>query len=722
MDIRSRRTRRRSDNADYNVRNVRRRIRYEDEEEEAAAFNTRESETETREVRIVRDTEDVEELSDLQRNGYESNDTSLHISRNEDEANIYVRNETDSSFVRNSSERNADQEQLRRYSIEEFTPLSSRYERSIAEQHEQMISQGRYDESAPSTDLWGFVRNVVDESVNTSNIGTAAILDPLVDYSANMSNMTAVTSGEYSDQDSITREYQIFTPQRDNRSMDRSQYAPNETRVEDAEIIEEEDELFREISLRWYPRTNEIDGMPRSNASNETRSAQRRNRESETNVALLNEIYGENLTVHTAFSSYHPEAVRLWHVTVFGNLCRSFTNDGTGDEQHIEALRRDALILDSTLSVDVARAMVPQALYEAMDNQIRWALSQRFGDSAPSVDVAKFRDVYVAVARMAMLYRYAFHCTRNQSLIEYAVRKLSPKQYATMLRRDRLKDRVPLRFGLFVQLLMERSHVPEQLRQNFRFRYLMPDSLLEDYRLLFRRAAPNRVFAAAARPKHTEHSYRDENGANCAEEPNTSSVFCSVSSTVSRGRSRCNSNMEWLGAWGTLWAAMNEEPYERTNRCRIFDESYCTKSSRVESFSHYHDQLLRSRSEHFSEAGFYCLESKDYVRCFSCGGTLGVWNEYSDPLEEHAKYFPRCDFIYKRLTDQHVYRVWMVSSYDSSLVEQHVSMMHLFVTETSTTQRYRGRTKRNQGFGNGHFVLQRPVLLSERIICGFQRG
>ncbi|XP_053398054.1 baculoviral IAP repeat-containing protein 7-like [Mercenaria mercenaria] len=49
--------------------------------------------------------------------------------------------------------------------------------------------------------------------------------------------------------------------------------------------------------------------------------------------------------------------------------------------------------------------------------------------------------------------------------------------------------------------------------------------------------------------------------------------------------------------------------------------------------------------EELSSAGFYATGSRDFVRCFYCGGGMKDWQKDDDPWIEHAKYFPDCDFL-----------------------------------------------------------------------------
>ena len=49
--------------------------------------------------------------------------------------------------------------------------------------------------------------------------------------------------------------------------------------------------------------------------------------------------------------------------------------------------------------------------------------------------------------------------------------------------------------------------------------------------------------------------------------------------------------------------------------------------------------------EALSDVGFYYTGVDDKVKCFSCGGVVGDWNFTDNPWEEHAFWFPHCDFV-----------------------------------------------------------------------------
>uniref|UniRef100_A0A6B2EAJ7 Putative inhibitor of apoptosis 2 protein n=1 Tax=Phlebotomus kandelakii TaxID=1109342 RepID=A0A6B2EAJ7_9DIPT len=51
------------------------------------------------------------------------------------------------------------------------------------------------------------------------------------------------------------------------------------------------------------------------------------------------------------------------------------------------------------------------------------------------------------------------------------------------------------------------------------------------------------------------------------------------------------------------------------------------------------------RGEVLAQAGFYYQGNQDQVRCFQCDGGLKCWLADDDPWCEHAKWFPKCQFV-----------------------------------------------------------------------------
>ncbi|CAN7945506.1 unnamed protein product, partial [Ixodes hexagonus] len=45
------------------------------------------------------------------------------------------------------------------------------------------------------------------------------------------------------------------------------------------------------------------------------------------------------------------------------------------------------------------------------------------------------------------------------------------------------------------------------------------------------------------------------------------------------------------------------------------------------------------------KAGFFYIGILDYTKCFHCDGGLCNWERGDDPWEEHARWFPKCQFV-----------------------------------------------------------------------------
>lgn len=56
-------------------------------------------------------------------------------------------------------------------------------------------------------------------------------------------------------------------------------------------------------------------------------------------------------------------------------------------------------------------------------------------------------------------------------------------------------------------------------------------------------------------------------------------------------------------------------------------------------------------------AGFFFTGRDDLCRCFTCDGGLKNWNPQDDPMEEHAKHFPQCQYIKHVKGDEYIQEV-----------------------------------------------------------------
>ncbi|XP_008578982.1 PREDICTED: baculoviral IAP repeat-containing protein 7 [Galeopterus variegatus] len=61
--------------------------------------------------------------------------------------------------------------------------------------------------------------------------------------------------------------------------------------------------------------------------------------------------------------------------------------------------------------------------------------------------------------------------------------------------------------------------------------------------------------------------------------------------------------------------------------------------------------------ELLAAAGFFHTGQQDKVRCFFCYGGLQSWERGDDPWTEHAKWFPRCQFLLQSKGRDFVHRV-----------------------------------------------------------------
>ncbi|CAK9831205.1 Death-associated inhibitor of apoptosis 2 [Anthophora retusa] len=71
---------------------------------------------------------------------------------------------------------------------------------------------------------------------------------------------------------------------------------------------------------------------------------------------------------------------------------------------------------------------------------------------------------------------------------------------------------------------------------------------------------------------------------------------------------------------------------------------YATYSGRLRTFSGWPENLKQT-PEILASAGFYYNGYGDHVRCFHCDGGLRSWEPTDDVWTEHARWFPKCEFL-----------------------------------------------------------------------------
>lgn len=65
---------------------------------------------------------------------------------------------------------------------------------------------------------------------------------------------------------------------------------------------------------------------------------------------------------------------------------------------------------------------------------------------------------------------------------------------------------------------------------------------------------------------------------------------------------------------------------------------------RVESFQGWPNHLDQTATQ-MAEAGFYFVGVADFTRCYCCGGGLRNWEPGDDPVLEHTRWFPNCEYV-----------------------------------------------------------------------------
>ncbi|XP_053398209.1 baculoviral IAP repeat-containing protein 8-like [Mercenaria mercenaria] len=80
---------------------------------------------------------------------------------------------------------------------------------------------------------------------------------------------------------------------------------------------------------------------------------------------------------------------------------------------------------------------------------------------------------------------------------------------------------------------------------------------------------------------------------------------------------------------------------------------YVSIDSRVSSYQGWPDYLDQTPRQ-MSEAGFFFVGVADFTRCFCCGGGLRNWEPGDDPMLEHTRWFPHCEYVSKLKGERYV--------------------------------------------------------------------
>ncbi|XP_058519962.1 baculoviral IAP repeat-containing protein 3 [Ochotona princeps] len=87
-----------------------------------------------------------------------------------------------------------------------------------------------------------------------------------------------------------------------------------------------------------------------------------------------------------------------------------------------------------------------------------------------------------------------------------------------------------------------------------------------------------------------------------------------------------------------------ENQLQDASRYTVSNLSMQTHAARFKTFFNWPSSLL-VHPEQLASAGFYYVGHSDDVKCFCCDGGLRCWEQGDDPWVEHAKWFPRCEYL-----------------------------------------------------------------------------
>ncbi|KAK3098075.1 hypothetical protein FSP39_015924 [Pinctada imbricata] len=81
--------------------------------------------------------------------------------------------------------------------------------------------------------------------------------------------------------------------------------------------------------------------------------------------------------------------------------------------------------------------------------------------------------------------------------------------------------------------------------------------------------------------------------------------------------------------------------------------NYAVESSRITSFRGW-PQYKHQTPEQLAKAGFFYAGFGDNVKCFFCDGGLRNWEPGDDPWTEHARWFPKCNYVRNVRGEQYI--------------------------------------------------------------------
>ncbi|EMP37968.1 Putative inhibitor of apoptosis [Chelonia mydas] len=152
----------------------------------------------------------------------------------------------------------------------------------------------------------------------------------------------------------------------------------------------------------------------------------------------------------------------------------------------------------------------------------------------------------------------------------------------------------------------------------------------------------------------------------------------------------------------------------------ISNQSMQTHMARVKTFINWPTRIP-VRPEQLANAGFYYVGRNDDVKCFCCDGGLRCWESGDDPWIEHAKWFPRCEYLLRIKGREFVNQI---QARFPHLLEQLLSTSDTPVDESANPPNDLSLIRKNRMALFQHLTCVRPILeslLSAKVITELER-
>jgi len=83
-------------------------------------------------------------------------------------------------------------------------------------------------------------------------------------------------------------------------------------------------------------------------------------------------------------------------------------------------------------------------------------------------------------------------------------------------------------------------------------------------------------------------------------------------------------------------------------------------SNRVDSFyaQNWNRNFIQASPEELADAGLFFTGRSDRVKCWYCNGGLQSWDYTDKPMEEHAKWYPQCEFVLQQKGEDYVQSIF----------------------------------------------------------------